>query len=66
MPDKLIEAWTPEELKKMNEEAFLVEMLDMINLSTESSHSDALTRAIKARLKVVESLLAEDQQDPRH
>jgi len=65
MTEKTIGAWTQEELKKMNEEAFLVEMLDMINLSTESSHSDALTRAIKARLEAVESMLAE-QPDERH
>ena len=59
MSDKLIDAWTPEELAKMNEEAFLVEVLGMIHLSPESSGSDALIRAIKARLAAVEATLEE-------
>lgn len=53
--------WTPEQISKMNEEAFLVEMLDMFQFSpSNEDHSDielmrkkldAIEQTLKTRLE---------------
>jgi len=57
MTEKKLNVWTPEQLAKMNEEAFLVEMLDMIKLSPEISDDDSRIEAMKEKLKFVEASL---------
>ncbi|GAA0792738.1 hypothetical protein [Marinobacterium sediminicola] len=52
--------WTPEQISKMNEESFLVEMLDMFQYSPSNADSnpteqmrqklDAIEEALKTRL----------------
>ncbi len=54
MPLKM-QKWTKEQLNKMNEEAFLVEILDMIKISPEISDNDEVIDSIKSKLEFVES-----------
>lgn len=54
--------WTPEQISKMNEESFLVEMLDMFQFSPSNEDTrstdqmrqklDAIEEALKTRLEV--------------
>ncbi len=57
MSEKLIHTWTPEQLASMNEQSFIIEMLDMIHLSPSVSNDDAIVAAMKARLAWVEAAL---------
>lgn len=57
MSEKLINTWTPEQLASMNEQSFIIEMLDMIHLSPSVSNDDAIVEAMKARLAWVEAAL---------
>jgi len=57
MSEKLINTWTPEQLAKMNEQSFIIEMLDMIQLSPDISDDDAVVTAMKERLAWVEATL---------
>ncbi len=57
MSEKLINIWTPEQLASMNEQSFIIEMLDMIHLSPSVSNDDAIVAAMKARLAWVEAAL---------
>jgi len=57
MSEKLINTWTPEQLAKMNEQSFIIEMLDMIQLSPDIRDDDAVVTAMKARLAWVEASL---------
>lgn len=50
-------SWTPEQLAKMNEEAFLVEALDMIRISPELSDGSNAIDDIKTKLEALETLL---------
>ena len=52
-----LKTWNSDQLQQMNEEAFLVEMLDMIKLSPEISDDDSRIEAMKEKLKFVEASL---------
>jgi len=45
--------WTPEQISKMNEETFLVEMLDMFRFSPSLMRKklDAIEQTLKTRLE---------------
>ena len=48
--------WTPEQISKMNEETFLVEMLDMFQFSpSNEDHSDI--EQMRKKLDVIEKAL---------
>jgi len=48
--------WTPEQLRKMNEESFLIEMLDMFQFSpSNEDHSDV--ERMRKQLDAVEQVL---------
>ncbi|MCV6588351.1 MAG: hypothetical protein OIF57_04875 [Marinobacterium sp.] len=59
MHEQIMNRWSPEQLAKMNEESFLVEMLDMIRISPEISVDDAIVEAMQVRLAAVEAALAD-------
>ncbi|MBY4678009.1 hypothetical protein [Marinobacterium arenosum] len=46
--------WTREQLCKMNEENFLVELLDMLKFSPEISDSDSDVESMKSKLEAIE------------
>ncbi|MBP0047866.1 hypothetical protein H9C73_03880 [Marinobacterium sp. AK62] len=48
--------WTPAQLSKMNEESFLVEMLDMFQYSPSNS-DESSTDAMRAKLDAIEAAL---------
>ncbi|KAA0874720.1 hypothetical protein [Nitrincola tapanii] len=56
MPSR-IHRWTPEQLIKMNEETFMVEVLDMIKFSPEIDDSDSSVADMKKTLDAVEAAL---------
>jgi len=57
--------WTPEQLRKMNEESFLIEMLDMFRFSPSNNDNsdvdkmrkqlDAVEQVLQARLEAKRS-----------
>ncbi|KDE40543.1 MAG: hypothetical protein ACK4L8_02930 [Nitrincola lacisaponensis] len=49
--------WTAEEVIKMNEETFMVEVLDMIKFSPELDETDAGVAATQKKLDAIEQLL---------
>lgn len=49
--------WTADEVIKMNEEAFMVEVLDMIKFSPELDDSDARVLATQKKLDAIEQAL---------
>lgn len=49
--------WNPEQLKQMNEERFLVEMLDMFKFTPELDDSDSAVKEMRAHLERVEEAL---------
>lgn len=49
--------WTPEEVIKMNEETFMVEVLDMIKFSPELDETDQTVAITKKKLEAVEQAL---------
>jgi len=56
MPSKM-KIWNAEQLKQMNEERFLVEMLDMFKYTPEFSDSDDTIKAMHDCLARVEEAL---------
>ncbi|GAA0694695.1 hypothetical protein GCM10009104_22760 [Marinobacterium maritimum] len=48
--------WTPEQISKMNEESFLVEMLDMFQYSP-SNEDNSSTEQMRQKLAVIEDAL---------
>lgn len=51
----MLKTWTPEEIAKMNEESFLVDLLDTIKFSPEISDQDKTIELMKAKLEAVET-----------
>ncbi len=49
--------WTADEVIKMNEEAFMVEVLDMIKFSPELDESDQAVAQAKKKLEAIEEAL---------
>ncbi|SEG86053.1 hypothetical protein [Marinobacterium lutimaris] len=56
MPTKM-KIWSAEQLKQMNEERFLVEMLDMFSYTPELSESDESVKEMREHLTRVEDAL---------
>jgi len=56
MPNNM-KIWNPEQLKQMNEERFLVEMLDMFKYTPELDDSDSAVKEMRAHLEHVEQAL---------
>lgn len=56
MPTKT-KLWTAEQLVQMNEETFLVEMLDMFQYTPDMDASDADVKKMRATLDRVEEVL---------
>ncbi|EXJ12115.1 MULTISPECIES: hypothetical protein [Nitrincola] len=54
---KLNQRWTPEQLLKMNEESFMVEVLDMIKFSPEIDDTDAQVNTMKQKLTLIEEMI---------
>lgn len=52
-----LKTWNADQLKKMNEETFLVEVLDMIKISPVSSDTALDIDKIKTKLDHVESMI---------
>lgn len=52
-----IKIWNDEQLKQMNEERFLVEMLDMFKYTPELDDSDDAVQKMRAHLDRVEEAL---------
>jgi len=50
--------WTPEQISKMNEESFLVEMLDMFRFSPSNEDNSAIEQMRKQLDSVEEALKA--------
>ena len=48
--------WTPEQISKMNEEKFLIEMLDMFRFSPSNDDNSAVEQ-IRKQLDAVEQIL---------
>lgn len=48
--------WTPEQISKMNEESFLVEMLDMFRFSPSNDDNSAVDQ-MRKQLDAVEQVL---------
>ncbi|MDY6890242.1 MAG: hypothetical protein SVU24_01410 [Pseudomonadota bacterium] len=48
--------WTPEQISKMNEESFLVEMLDMLRYSPSNEDNRAVEQ-MRKQLEVIEQAL---------
>lgn len=49
--------WTAEEVIKMNEETFMVEVLDMIKFSPELDETDHAVAVTKKKLEAIEQAL---------
>lgn len=49
--------WDSDQLKQMNEEAFLVDLLDMIKISPVIDDNDSAIDKMKARLDSVEAMI---------
>lgn len=49
--------WDSDQLKQMNEEAFLVDLLDTISFSPVIDGSDSDINKMKARLETVEAMI---------
>jgi len=49
--------WNKDQLQQMNEEAFLVDLLDMIKISPVIDSNDASVDAMKAKLEIVEAMI---------
>ncbi|KEA64767.1 hypothetical protein ADIMK_1220 [Marinobacterium lacunae] len=56
MPSKM-KVWSAEQLKQMNEERFLVEMLDMFKYTPEFGESDGAVKEMREHLDRVEKAL---------
>ncbi|MAY40799.1 MULTISPECIES: hypothetical protein [unclassified Neptuniibacter] len=49
--------WNQDQLQKMNEEAFLVEMLDMLQISPVTADDDSDIKRMKVKLDNVEAMI---------
>lgn len=49
--------WNKEQLRQMNEEAFLVDLLDMLKISPVIDSNDANIDAMKRKLATVEAMI---------
>jgi hypothetical protein len=49
--------WNQDQLQKMNEEAFLVEMLDMLQISPVTAEDDSDIQRMKVKLDNVEAMI---------
>ena len=56
---QIIKHWTPEQLRKMNEQAFLIDLLDMINISPVIDDSDSSLAALQIQLATIEAMIAD-------
>ncbi|MGI1669688.1 MAG: hypothetical protein K6L74_05120 [Neptuniibacter sp.] len=54
--------WSQNQLRQMNEESFLVELLDMIKVSPVTDDSDAELAQMKEKLAVIEAMIKDRQQ----
>lgn len=52
---RMLKTWTREELTKMNEESFLVDLLDTIKFSPEIGDNDRTIEAMIKKLEAVEA-----------
>lgn len=52
-----INAWTAEQLERMNQQGFMIDFLDTFKISPEISQHDLLVTSIKTALSRVESQL---------
>ncbi len=52
-----LKTWNSDQLQQMNEEAFLVEMLDMIKISPVTSDNDSDIEKMKIKLASVEAMI---------
>lgn len=49
--------WNKEQLRQMNEEAFLIDLLDMLKISPVINSNDANVNAMKNKLDIVEAMI---------
>lgn len=56
---QLHKTWDSDQLKQMNEEAFLVYLLDMIQISPTTDNSDTTIKLMRSKLDAVEAVLRE-------
>ena len=56
---QIIKHWTPEQLRQMNEQAFLLDLLDMIKISPTTDESDSSLAALKIQLATIEAMIAD-------
>ena len=54
---QLHKTWNSEQLKQMNEEAFLVDLLDMIKISPVTDDNDNNIAKMKSKLDTVEAMI---------
>lgn len=54
---KRVKSWTAAQMLKMNEEAFMLEVLDMIKFTPDSGESDESIAQMKDKLDAVEEAL---------
>lgn len=54
---KRVKSWNAAQVLKMNEEAFMVEVLDMIKFSPDNGENDMSIAQMKAKLDAVEEAL---------
>lgn len=53
----LQKSWSSEQLKQMNEEAFLVDLLDMIKISPVTDSTDGDVKLMQNKLDIVEAMI---------
>ncbi|MBN3564118.1 hypothetical protein [Aliamphritea spongicola] len=56
---QVIKHWTPEQLRQMNEQAFLLDLLDMIKISPTTDESDSSLAALQIQLATIEAMIAD-------
>ncbi|UTW03715.1 hypothetical protein KDX31_01340 [Amphritea atlantica] len=53
----LQKSWNSDQLKQMNEEAFLVDLLDMIKISPVTDSTDGDVQLMQNKLDIVEAMI---------
>ena len=53
----LQKSWNSDQLKQMNEEAFLVDLLDMIKISPVTDSTDCDVQLMQNKLDIVEAMI---------
>jgi hypothetical protein len=56
---QLHKTWNSDQLKQMNEEAFLIDLLDMIQISPTTDSSDSSVKLMRSKLDTIEAMLSE-------